>query len=134
MRILERDHLVPALVVSLSCCSVHSSMLCLISKHVLPLGKAIQLLILTVLGVCSVQRMCKSSGVSTDKFVFLLHSYYDVELTDGCWSPTRPGVYYLTKMDGSVDVWDLTFKQSSPALTLQVCELPVSISLYKMKL
>lgn len=116
------------LVVSLACCSVHSSMLCLVSKHVLPLGKAIQLQMLTVLGVCSVQRMCKPSAVSIDEFVFLLHSYYDVELTDGCWSPTRPGVYYLTKMDGSVDVWDLTFKQSSPALTLQVCELPASTS------
>ena len=65
--------------------------------------------------------MYKHMGFRMSKFVFLLHSYYDVQLTDGCWSPTRPGVYYLTKMDGSVDVWDLTFKQSSSALTLQVC-------------
>ena len=67
------------------------------------------------------QTMQKPRCGSIGEFVFLLHSYYDVELTDGCWSPTRPGVYYLAKMDGSVDVWDLTFKQSSPALTLQVC-------------
>ena len=74
--------------------------------------------------LCRMRRPCDSIGVVCLPVV----SYYDVELTDGCWSPTRPGVYYLTKMDGAVDVWDLTFKQSSPALTLQVCELTASIS------
>lgn len=28
-------------------------------------------------------------------------------LTAGCWSPTRPGVIYIAKQDGELDVWDL---------------------------
>jgi len=46
--------------------------------------------------------------------------YHKAYLTDGCWSPTRPGVFYVTKMDGTLDIWDLVFKQKSPTITLQV--------------
>ncbi len=41
-------------------------------------------------------------------------------LTDGCWSPTRPAVFYTTKMDGTLDIWDVIFKQNDPTLSLQV--------------
>jgi len=27
-------------------------------------------------------------------------------ITGGIWSPTRPGVIYITKIDGTIDVWD----------------------------
>ena len=43
-------------------------------------------------------------------------------LTDACWSPTRPGVFYTTGMAGNLDVWDVLFKQNSPTLTLQVSD------------
>lgn len=46
--------------------------------------------------------------------------YYDSALTDSCWSPTRPGVFFTSSMDGTLDVWDILFKQSSPALSVQV--------------
>jgi len=46
--------------------------------------------------------------------------YHKAYLTDGCWSPTRPAVFYVTKMDGTLDIWDLVFKQKSPTITLQV--------------
>ena len=46
-------------------------------------------------------------------------------LTDGCWSPVRPAVFFTTKMDGSLDVWDYLFKQKDPTLSLQV--RPVSV-------
>jgi len=49
-------------------------------------------------------------------------------LTDGCWNPVRPAVFYTTKMDGSLDVWDIMFKQSGPVLSLQACTLNYSIS------
>ncbi|CAG5123303.1 unnamed protein product [Candidula unifasciata] len=50
---------------------------------------------------------------------------YSSYLTDGCWSPLRPSVFYITKMDGTLDVWDIIFKQNSPALSLQVCDVPL---------
>ncbi|CAE1300154.1 DNAI2 [Acanthosepion pharaonis] len=47
------------------------------------------------------------------------HSSY---LTDGCWSHVRPAVYFTTKMDGTLDIWDLIFKHNDPTLTIQVCD------------
>ena len=41
-------------------------------------------------------------------------------LTDACWSPTRPSVFFTSKMDGTIDVWDYIFKQNEPTLTVQV--------------
>ena len=41
-------------------------------------------------------------------------------LTDGCWSPVRPSVFYTVKMDGTLDVWDILFKQNDPTLSLKV--------------
>jgi dynein intermediate chain 2 len=41
-------------------------------------------------------------------------------LTDGCWSPTRPSVFFTSKMDGSIDIWDYLFKQTEPTYTVQV--------------
>eukprot|EP00128_Syssomonas_multiformis_P018454 Colp12_sorted_trinity150504_noHs@34982 len=52
-------------------------------------------------------------------------NYHMSYLTDGAWSPQRGAVFFTTKMDGSLDVWDLLFKQSSPTLTLQVCDEPL---------
>ena len=46
--------------------------------------------------------------------------YNNTPLTDSCWSPTRPGVFFTSAMDGTIDVWDIFFKQSSPTLTVQV--------------
>ena len=41
-------------------------------------------------------------------------------MTDGCWSPVRPAVFFTTKMDGTLDVWDYLFKQNDPTLSIQV--------------
>ncbi|KAM7430314.1 Dynein intermediate chain 2, partial [Porites harrisoni] len=43
-------------------------------------------------------------------------------MTDGCWSPVRPAVFFTTKMDGTLDVWDYLFKQNDPTLSIQVCD------------
>ncbi|CAH1794607.1 unnamed protein product [Owenia fusiformis] len=48
--------------------------------------------------------------------------YHMAYLTDGCWSPVRPAVFYTTKMDGTLDIWDFIFKQNDPTLSLQVCD------------
>jgi len=43
-------------------------------------------------------------------------------LSDGCWSPTRPGVFFTTKMNGVFDVWDFLYKQNEPTLSIPVGE------------
>jgi len=59
------------------------------------------------------------------KFPLLISKNTSPYLTDACWSTTRPSVLYTTKMDGSIDVWDLLFKQNDPTLTFQVCDAPI---------
>lgn len=46
-------------------------------------------------------------------------------LTDGAWSPVRPAVFFTTKMDGTLDIWDFVFKQCDPALSLKVMYIPL---------
>jgi dynein intermediate chain 2, axonemal len=48
--------------------------------------------------------------------------FHKAYLTDGCWSPIRPSVFFTTKMDGTLDVWDVVFKQNDPTLSVQVCD------------
>ncbi|XP_047403737.1 dynein axonemal intermediate chain 2 isoform X2 [Sciurus carolinensis] len=48
--------------------------------------------------------------------------YHMAYLTDGAWSPIRPAVFFTTKMDGTLDIWDFVFKQCDPALSLKVCD------------
>jgi dynein intermediate chain 2 len=45
---------------------------------------------------------------------------YSSYVTDAAWSPTRPGVFLTTKLDGTLDVWDIFYRQNEPTLTLQV--------------
>ncbi|XP_078257962.1 dynein axonemal intermediate chain 2 [Rhinoraja longicauda] len=51
--------------------------------------------------------------------------YHMSNLTDGCWSPVRPTVFYTCKMDGTVDAWDLSFKHSEATLNIKVCDDPL---------
>ncbi|XP_042822751.1 dynein axonemal intermediate chain 2 isoform X1 [Panthera tigris] len=48
--------------------------------------------------------------------------YHMAYLTDGAWSPVRPAVFFTTRMDGTLDIWDFVFKQCDPALSLKVCD------------
>ncbi|KAM5273358.1 dynein axonemal intermediate chain 2 [Ctenodactylus gundi] len=48
--------------------------------------------------------------------------YHMAYLTDGAWSPVRPAVFFTTKMDGTLDVWDIAFKHCDPTLSLKVCD------------
>ena len=47
-------------------------------------------------------------------------SSYTENLTDGCWSPTRPSVFFTTRMDGCLDAWDILYHQRAPLLSLKV--------------
>ncbi|XP_014812088.1 PREDICTED: dynein intermediate chain 2, axonemal isoform X2 [Calidris pugnax] len=48
------------------------------------------------------------------------------DLTDGCWSTVKPSVFFITRSDGTLDVWDFLFKQKNPSLSLKVCNEPLS--------
>jgi dynein intermediate chain 3, axonemal len=37
--------------------------------------------------------------------------------TSGAWSPTRPGVIFITKTDG-IDVWDFLDQSNKPSITM----------------
>ena len=41
-----------------------------------------------------------------------------IRLTGGSWSPTRAGTLFLSKSDGSIDVWDFTDSSYKPSVTL----------------
>ncbi len=47
-------------------------------------------------------------------------SSYTENLTDGCWSPTRPSVFFTTRMDGCLDCWDILYQQRAPLLSIKV--------------
>lgn len=48
--------------------------------------------------------------------------YHQSYLTDGCWSPTRCGLFYLTRMDGFLDVWDFFYRQNEVAYSVKVSD------------
>lgn len=52
--------------------------------------------------------------------------YHASYLTSGCWSPTRPGVFFVTRKDGVMDVWDYFFRQNEVAYSHKVCEESLS--------
>ncbi|KAJ1507092.1 Dynein intermediate chain 2, axonemal [Coelomomyces lativittatus] len=52
--------------------------------------------------------------------------YHSSYLTDGCWSPVRPSLFFTGKSDGSMDVWDCLFKLNEPTLSVQVTSDPIT--------
>lgn len=53
----------------------------------------------------------------------IMTTKYDTSyLTGGCWSPTRPGVFFTTKADGTLDIWDYYFKQNDPTFSTKVTD------------
>ncbi|PFX30161.1 Dynein intermediate chain 2, axonemal [Stylophora pistillata] len=49
-----------------------------------------------------------------------------MRLSRGHWSPSRPGVFFITKTDGNVDVWDLLDRSHEPSLTQNVTAAPIT--------
>jgi dynein intermediate chain 2 len=52
--------------------------------------------------------------------------YHDSYLTDGCWSPQRPGLFYLTRMDGFIDIWDFFYRQNEVAYSQKISDNPLT--------
>ena len=48
--------------------------------------------------------------------------FHPAYLTDGCWSPTRPGLFFLTRMDGFLDIWDFYYRQNEVAYSQKISD------------
>jgi dynein intermediate chain 2, axonemal len=48
--------------------------------------------------------------------------YHQSYLTDGCWAPSRAGLFFLTRMDGFLDVWDFFYRQNEVAYSQKVSD------------
>ena len=58
--------------------------------------------------------------------------YHSSYLTNGCWSPTRSGLFYLTRIDGFLDVWDFYYRQNECAYSQKISDSPLtSISIHQ---
>lgn len=53
------------------------------------------------------------------------HNFSTV-LTAGTWSITRPGVFFIAKDNGTLDVWDLLDKSHEPFLTQSICSVSIT--------
>ncbi|KAI9217425.1 WD40-repeat-containing domain protein [Blastocladiella britannica] len=47
-------------------------------------------------------------------------------VTCGCWSPTRPGVYFVGRADGFVEIWDVLDRTHAPSQVQAVCSTSVT--------
>eukprot|EP00118_Oscarella_pearsei_P015193 m.135700 g.135700 ORF g.135700 m.135700 type:complete len:900 (+) comp38161_c0_seq11:190-2889(+) len=56
-----------------------------------------------------------------------------VRLTGGHWSPTRPGVLYITRCDGNIEVWDFLDKSHEPTKTQNVSAAAIT-SIYPFQM
>jgi dynein intermediate chain 2, axonemal len=52
--------------------------------------------------------------------------YHSAYLTDGCWSPTRCGLFFLTRIDGFLDVWDFYYRQNEVAYSQKISDSPLT--------
>ena len=60
------------------------------------------------------------------KTPIMMTKYHSSYLTAGCWSPSRTGVFYVTRMDGVVDIWDFFFSQNEVAYSHKVGDAGLS--------
>ncbi|KAH6570612.1 hypothetical protein BASA60_007630 [Batrachochytrium salamandrivorans] len=47
-------------------------------------------------------------------------------LLSGCWSPTRPGVFFIGRADGVLEVWDLLDTSHAPSTTQTITSTAIS--------
>ncbi|GAQ88949.1 Cytoplasmic dynein intermediate chain [Klebsormidium nitens] len=59
--------------------------------------------------------------------------YHSSYITGATWSPTRPGVFFTSKKDGSLDVWDYFYKQNDPTLTVKVMDEGIGLTSFRVQ-
>jgi dynein intermediate chain 2 len=59
--------------------------------------------------------------------------YHDAYLTDGCWSSTRPGIFFLTRSDGWIDIWDYYYRQNEICFSQKISDYSLTCMAVKPK-
>ena len=67
----------------------------------------------------------KTSIETQDKPIFRSANTFNSQNTCGAFSPTRPGVIFITKQDG-IDVWDFLDQSNRPSLTINFATSPIT--------
>jgi len=70
----------------------------------------------------SVGDWCAKTWIEDMKGPLLQTPYYPSFLTDAAWSPSRPGVFFLTRADGWIDTWDYFYRMNEVSLTHKVSD------------
>jgi len=52
--------------------------------------------------------------------------YHNSYITDATWSPTRPSLFFVTRKDGWLDIWDFYYRQNEVALSHKVSDKPLT--------
>lgn len=60
------------------------------------------------------------------KTPILSTKYHNSYITSGCWSPTRAGVFLVTREDGVLDVWDYFYRQNEVAYSHKIEDTSLS--------
>lgn len=69
---------------------------------------------------------CSKIWFEDAKAPVMLNRYESTYLTATCWSTTRPGVFLTAKMDGTLDVWDIFYKQNEPVIPVKISDAGLS--------
>lgn len=65
---------------------------------------------------------CAKIWMEDLKTPIMITKYHGSYLTDGCWSPSRPGVFFLIESDGWLNVWDYNYRQNEVAFAHKVSD------------
>jgi len=65
---------------------------------------------------------CAKMWMEELKGPMLQTPYYPSFLSAASWSPTRPGVFFLTRQDGRLDTWDYYYRMNEVSLTQKVSD------------
>jgi len=65
---------------------------------------------------------CAKMWMEELKGPMLQTPYYPSFLSGASWSPTRPGVFFLTRQDGRLDTWDYYYRMNEVSLTQKVSD------------
>ena len=67
----------------------------------------------------------KTSIASQETPIYRSSNTFTSHNTCGAFSPTRPGVIFVTKTDG-IDIWDFLDQSNKPSITISFATAPIS--------
>lgn len=56
----------------------------------------------------------------------MISKYHPSYLTDGLWSPVRPGLFFISRADGWINAYDICYKINDSAFSYKVCDFPLT--------